>query len=175
MKNNQKIRELKVYGILLDYSDANFVSVQCAYSLEEAFVLAKLDYEEQRKFMGGLPVNENARISLFAIRTLAELKEPSDPQKMMDTVKILKKLPSKLAEGLPSAIGSSKKFTVDDFIGAPIEKTQGVPTPKRATKEPTFKNALMKEILDNKNKKLYEKNKEVFTDAEKGYILERLK
>ena len=76
--NVKKLIEPKVYGLILESPETVFLSVQCAYSLEEAFMLAKLEFEKQNSIgQGYMNPLIGAKIGLFTVKTFGELNAVS--------------------------------------------------------------------------------------------------
>ena len=160
IKKENKLIEPKVYALLLEYPESSFLSIQPAYSLEDAFVLAKLEYEELR--LGNLELRMEERkalpkLSLFTARTLKELSSVPD---LLGLQKSLKKSEDNL-------IRRQKLFEVESQVATPKVNEN--------KKEMSENNILMKKIIDNKDKNLFVQNKKKFSVAEIKYIQEHLK
>jgi len=172
MKNNEeRLVQPKVYTLLIESDKNFFLSVQYTYSLEEAFYLARLEFASQNPKRNGLPNTlDGAKINLFSIKTVEALNEglakiptggdnqvfkikedPADDP-IDDILNFFDKMsPKDLIKGQKKDVG------VDGDTG-PVDKSK------------LSKNDLMKQIIDNKDIGLFNKNKHLFTSAEKKYI-----
>ena len=148
--STRKIVEPKIYGLLLESPETVFLSVQCAYSLEDAIVLAKLEFEKQNSVKLGGILNPliGAKVGLYAIKTVKELLEKNDP---VEKVKDLEVTPSV----------------------APNEKTGAEKIKLLLTEKE--KNLLMKEIVVKKDMELFKKNHKMFSNTEIKYLKAQLK
>ena len=154
-----QLMEPKVFALLVEFNDVNFISVQSAFSLEEAFFLAELEFENiQKQIMGAggvKPENDMAKISLFSSKTIKELNDTlevfSKPKEedFRNTIKVIKKEEEKTLK--------KKK-----------EK-------EKENKKKKDKNKIMKEIIDSKNKEKLEKNKHLLNKREIKFIEYNLK
>jgi hypothetical protein len=166
----------QIFGLLIEFPNNSFISVQCAYSLEEAFALAKLEYKEQNYRFGKRETFVGAKINLFTIKTLdallhapslrevIEKTEEQTRKQMNDVLNIFKKIDENSLKNLPG------------FSNAPLtQKQEEVEKPKTVTLTKVEKNKLMKQIVKDKDKGIFKKNKDFFTIAEQSYLLDRLK
>jgi hypothetical protein len=151
LNNFKKQIEPKVYALLLKSPETIFLSVQYAYSLEEAFVLSKLEFEKHNPTRTGFsnPLM-GAEIGLFTIKTIRELMETNRPPLTNTTKKVENVIPSPVA----TAMGPEP---------AEVKKIKLLPTQAE-------KNILMKEIIDKKDLKKFRENKDVFSEVEVKYI-----
>lgn len=169
VRKTKIVVEPQVYAVLLEITDGiNYISLQCAYSLEEAFGLAKLEYEEQNAFFRNNKPFPGAKVSLFAIKTLGELQHAPS----------LKEVVNEKQKQLQGAVNDvfkvfNKLSKVDQVSPEPQSVPESVPDPKIITK--VEKNKLMKQIIADKDNKSFELHKVNFTEAERSYIKEKLK
>lgn len=152
--------EPKIYGMLLEFPETNFLSVQIAYSLEEAFIKAKDEMEilERTMFKKG-PLNQtfgHAKISLFSCKTIEELEKGSFNYIQENYI--------------PE---EQIKKTIDTIQSFKERKSKVVPKKRKSKSEE--KNKLMKQIIDNKDEILLKENSSLFTKAEIDYIKEHIK
>ena len=177
----------KVYALLLESPSTTFLSVQYARSLEEAFALAKLEFEQQHLGMVGLdnPLM-GSKIVLFAIKEVKELtmspnlleKAQHDAKVMeeeayqrvekereRDVEKFVKDYNPKDFEQPAGKTGMLKALTSTGFKYIPLDGKEAKKT----------KSELMVEIIRNKDVEAFKKNRGLFTPAERKYIQEHLK
>lgn len=162
MENKDKIT-LKLYGMLLEIKDTYFLSMQYAKSLEDAINQAKLEFI---KINPPVPGAENSliglKLGLYTIKTIDTLMHES---KTYD-FKRLRKVP--LTQPKPIIMDESVK---EPSLEAPIKKIEISPA--------EIKNMIMKEIMDKKDMKMLEQNKNIFNDNEvkymKGHIKKKIK
>jgi len=157
MENNNPKKECQVYGMLLEVKETIFLSIQYASSLEEAFLLAKFEFEKMNIGKSGA----GAKISLFTLKTIKELYEDQST------------LDSRIIEQKAKEIEASLKWVkaIEKFPGLSEEKPTEEPIV--APKEDS-KNVLMNKIVETKDKEMFEKNKARFTKHERRYLMERL-
>lgn len=168
MQNNDIRKEIepKVYGLLLESMDTVFLSLQHAYSLEEAFVLAKLEYEKQNPQRTG-PLNPlmGAKIGLFSIKTIKELTQPSELDKIIKKLpRILNPVPNPDAENI-----------IRTFTGPTYTLGNNKKSSSKLSLTEKEKNSLMRKIIKGKDIKMFKKNKGVFNSEEIKYLGEKLK
>lgn len=172
----QRVIEPKVFGLLLENQATVFLSVQYAYSLEEAFLLAKLEFEKQNPMRRGV-VNPlmGAKIGLFSIKTVQELlNSPSlndlvDP-KIMDEIGKIQEAANKTRDlPVPEDLSPDITKPISEIFGGQAKKN------KDKTSEISEKNSIMQKIVESKDKELFEKNKKLFSKAERSYLKERIK
>lgn len=179
MENNTK--ERKMYGLLLetmnplDLGATIFLSVQYANSLEEAFILAKLEFEKSNPTKVNSLVG--AKIGLFTVKTIEVLNEE---HKTLDA-RILEHKALEVAEAArwlkatKDLTSSLKPVIPGQILGTPIipkEKPQEIPLSNVSMSQ---KNLLMKEIIDKKDPNLLEQNKLLLSKEEIEYIKAQLK
>jgi hypothetical protein len=155
ISNLKRTIEPKVYALLLKSPETIFLSIQYTYSLEEAFVLAKLEFEKQNPARTGwLNPLMGAEIGLFTIKTVRELTSTLRPPQN-DTVMRKPEAPA------PAAVNPTQE-------PPEVQKIKLLLTQKE-------KNSLMKEIIDTKDLDKFQKNKQIFSDVEIKYIKGKLK
>ena len=146
MRNNERVVEPKVYGMLLESRETNFLSIQYAHSLEEAYVLAKIEFEtilpERKGFNNPLI---GSKIGLFSVKTIKELTTQPNQLDML----LRKQEMTKREKPNHNLITASEEVKTD-----PLSQ----------------KNVLMQEIIKNKDIEKLRKNKDVFTKSERDYI-----
>lgn len=178
VNNSKKAIEKKIYGLLIEFSETIFLSVQFAYSLEEAFALAKAEFERHNpsKRFGINYQLLGAKIGLFAIKSMNELV--SAPKLNKPEISKIERAFDKLG-GLPAPDDAMGKSIIE-MLSLPvphqentIQKVEPVKNVKKSRMEE--KNRLMKLIIENKDKNLFEVSKSVFTKSERSYIEERIK
>ena len=162
MQNNQK----KVYALLVEFGETSFLSVQLATCLEDAFVMAKFEFEKQNlsKLGIGSPLI-GAKIGLFTIKTVKELTEN-------DIKKSIQEMRSKLDIEKKSLEKAFDEFAKRDTIMQPVKD---LPIKKESESPAEEKNRLMKQIIDKKDKNLFEISKSLFSKNECRYIEEHIK
>lgn len=162
--NPKKIVEPKVYGLIIEFGDTIFLSIQYAYSLEDAFIMAKLEFDRQNPKRPGVgnPLL-GAKIGLFSIKTLKDLM--TDPKLIQKKTEDKKKEIARIFDSFAEAIKPKTPIA----ISSP-EKPEEVKAILLAEK-----NKLMKEIIKNKDRVMFEKSKELLTEAERRYIEEHIK
>lgn len=157
-----QLTEPKVFALLIEFGDTNFISVQSAFSLEEAFILAKLEFEsiqeqmlEQRRIA---PKTGVAKISLFASKTVYELNNPPEVN-------------------LTAEEGERIKRTVDTIKKIDEKEKKEKENNKETIEKKNYreKNELMAKIIDSKNKDMLEENKHLLTESEIKFIENSLK
>jgi len=155
MENNKILETLKVYSLLLEAKDQVFLSIQYASSLEEAFIMAKLEYEQLNPTKTG--VNNpflGSKIWLFTIKSVADLvngvvKVPKAPMKFKRLILEDEKKENEVQKVITETI----KENLD------IKKN---------------KNNLMQKIIKEKDKELLNQSKELLTQNDIKYIEETL-
>lgn len=160
VQKQNKVAEPKVYALMLEYPDSNYLSVQCAYSLEEAFVLSKIEFEEiQRNVLAGtnkVLTLVSPKLGLFSSKTLNEINNAPE------LIDILKQS-GELREIKP--------------ITPLIEKVvEPVKDKIEIKKDPIkIKNTLMKKIIKSKDLNLLKENKDNLTKSEVLFIKDEIK
>jgi len=158
---NQILVQRKIYGIMLEARDVAFLSIQTAFSLEEAYIAAKFEFEKQNPNKKGIhnPLN-GSKIGLFTVKPLSELMGPND----MEVI-------NHIAE--EEAMKKIETPKEEEIIKA-FEETAD----KKVEVKPTLeeeKNILMKQIIDNKDVKMFNKVKRFFSKTERAFIRDYLK
>lgn len=149
-KRNVRTIEPKVFALLIESRETTFLSVQYAYSLEEAYAMAKIEFESQENLPLPPGVTQGSKISLFAIKPLKVLIADADLlKKKMEVIKGM----NKLAETL-------------------MENVTGVN--KAENPETIAKNDLMNKIIKGKDRALYEEKKATFSECEREYLEKHL-
>jgi len=150
MENN-----LKIYSLLLETKDQIYLSTQYTGSLEDAYALAKLEFEVLNPTMRG---DKNpligSKIWLFTTKTADELfrheiRTPKSPMRF----KRLK---------MEEAPTITQKPEVEDVS----KKEGGLKFDK---------NYLMKKIIEDKNLKSLKKNKDLLTENDVKYVKDQIK
>ena len=171
MQTNETIKktiEPKVYGLILESRETVFLSIQYAYSLEEAFILAKLEFERLNPSRKGInnPLI-GSKIGLFTVKTIEEL---TSPENMFNNVENLEKREAaEIFKGISELISAQG---VPTPLNNPPEKKVEPPPVVSPEKE---KNTLMQQIIKSKDTVMFEKHKGLFSKAEKAYLRGHLK
>ncbi len=161
----------KVYALLVESQKNFFLSVQYAYSLEDAFYLARLEFAAQNPPKNGIPNTlDGAKIGLFSIKTVSQLTKDID-----------KLTPGGNNSTYPLKDPLDEPATMEDIMdimdsmlpNPPKINKVVIPIPPVTQKED--KNSLMKEIIEKKDIGLFNKVKHTFTPAERKFIKEHLK
>ena len=171
---NTKVIPKRVYGLLLESNKTFFLSVQAAFSLEEAFYYAKLEFERMHPSKQGGNSLDGAKISLFSSKTFEELDKTKDlVEQRSVSASIIEE-----RDTFKKAIGEEIGDLFDMFGRVPEAPRKGLNKPPKEALFPTpeeSKNNLMNLIIKFKDTALFEQNKGTFTEAEIKYIQERLK
>jgi hypothetical protein len=162
---------LKVFAMLIESNKNIFISVQFAYSLEDAFFLAKVEFEKQNNPLGNKPLIEGAKISLFSVKGIDQMVSESEQRIDVGVNSTLSVQENKKKETPPGIIEDMDEVLgmVDDLLKSSEVEISKITMPK------LDKNSLMKEIIDKKDIGLFNKNKHLFSIGERKYIKERLK
>ena len=186
LNNTRKFIDLKTYGMLIESDKTIFLSVNNAYSLEEAFLAAKLEFQRQNPSLG-MP---NFKISLFTVKskkdltndyieTQRDIREYSKgsvmekiPASDLEIYPVMDMLPEEIKKIIFSDINLKKNNPKKEPEPTPVKDKGGTKPPELSNEE---KNRLINEIIVTKDKKLLDKNKKLFTKAEIGYIKSRIK
>lgn len=167
-ETNERTTEPKVYGLILESKETVFMSIQYTYSLEEAFILAKLEFEKLNPHRRG--VNNplvGSKIGLFTIKSVEELTSsenmliPEATEKVGEARKVL--------EGISELMSAQGGTPGPENIPEKIE-----PDPAPVSRKEK-KNTLMQQIVRAKDMSMFEKHKSLFTKAEKAYLKGHLK
>lgn len=147
----------KVYAMMLESENVNFLSLQYAKSLEEAFMQARIEYS---KLNGGDSL-AGAKIGLFTIKTVKDLTSES-----MDF--------NKMRQGAPTAAQhvGTPPVVPKRPPGVGVTQVIKIQLPKKKTK--LTKNELMKKIVEAKDHDLFNKNIRKFTKEEREYLRSQL-
>jgi len=171
MPREGRVMQPKVYSLILEGQNTIFLSIQYAYTLEEAFLKAKQEFLKQNSSSKGAEeVLGGAKINLFTIKSLEELVQGTDfPNKKKDASSVvIQRNIGNLEEELATV--ALKKLNNILMSKPPIGKVLGAIKNERMDK-----NQMMQMILDTKDKKLFEKNKGLFSVSEQKYLKARLK
>jgi hypothetical protein len=163
MKKNVKIVEPRIYALLLEAPEIVTLTLQTAYSLEEAFMLAKEEFEENNPHLiiGTMSPLSGSKINLFTSKSLKEILLSKKNKK----VKIKSVNITDLFSPLQNLSHRHMGYTIPEEKVA--EKTKGL-------KEKENKNFLMKEIIKTKDKKKLNRNKNKFNKEEIKYLREHI-
>lgn len=162
----------RIYGLVLETRGTAFLSVQSAFSLEEAIFYAKLEYEKTNPSKKGGTLLE-ARVSLFATKTIEEMEQ------FKDTIGD-ESVSSPILEDRPSIDKTSDAIgdLFDAFDKMTPKHLKAIPTIDEVPEPITpveIKNRLMASIIKNKDMKLLNENKSEFTESELKYLKKRMK
>lgn len=155
--------EPQIYSILLEGKGVMFMSMQFAYSLEDAFSMA------QNEFLKQNPINatimQGATIKLFAIKTIDQLFFEANISKGL--VPSLPKFEKEL---------DNLKKEFNQITTPMLEEITPVQEVKEVVKEVVLtKNELMKKIIDDKDQKLLKISKNIFTKNEMLFLKQKIK
>jgi hypothetical protein len=153
----------KIYSLVLENKDTSFLSIQVSHSLEEAYLLAKLEFEKlninKPRFHGKM---EGAKIGMFTTRLLEEIV-------MIDNA----------LHGINGSIEIEEEHLkeMEEIIKSiETDKVVEKPPTKEQVKNPvTEKNQLMKQVIESKDIEIFNKFKGRFSRAEREYILAEFK
>ncbi len=162
--NTKKTIVKKIYALMIEFSNTSFLSVHYTYSLEDAFKMAKIEFWKQNpKLLTSVLTDSmlGARIGLFSIKTVAELTK---------TQEILPQIPENNHEKISQVFDSFLK----EIKPGEIKQNSVVETGLKKVIIDK-KNEVMKEIIKNKDRMMFESVKTSFTEAERKYIEEHLK
>ena len=172
LNNESKTVFKKIYAIILEtvfqkMPGSVHLSIQSAYSLEEAFALAKIE------FFKLFPVNEKMpdelipsfRISLFTTKTFREINNSKDLKTQF--------LNSSMIDTKDNT--KEEKEMIEDMLNSFNEDEPKMDKKRVVPKKPEGKNDLIKEIIKNNDKDKFEKNKTKFSESERKYIKALLK
>ena len=147
MENNKPTGVFKVYGLLLEAKDQIFLSIQYASSLEDAFTLAKIEYETLNPTSQGLnnPLM-GSKIWLFSIKSVTDLVRGIIP--------------------MPKSPMKFKRLNMRDENSQSVienkeEEKEVIPVKDKESSGLKFnKNYLMKKIIETKDFRSLENNKD---------------
>jgi len=194
--DEKKLIDKKVYGLLIEINNKNlFISVQTAFSLEEAFQLAGKEFQTLNPpRRTGEDLFKGSKIVLFTIKTFEDLAfsnsipilniktEPKNASKediqalgkeIDETLKLMGMMfdgPRSIKKPIISTGVRIKEQ--EKKLPFPMPRLEK-PVEKVLTKEEE-KNNLMRMIIATKDKKLFEQNKKSLSRAEKAYITKHL-
>lgn len=172
--NETKLIEKKVITLLLESNKSFFLSVQYAFSLEEAFIMAKMEFEKLNIVNRGANSLEGAKIGLFAIKSIKDLTEEDGEFVNIDnSIQRVAEEVSRIGESNEGDLFDILSNVKDGIFISKNKEFQPKFPPKKETKkiDPNQeKNILMKEIIKNKDRELLEKNKDLFTQGEIQYL-----
>ncbi|MFA5695901.1 MAG: hypothetical protein WC917_00345 [Bacilli bacterium] len=163
MENNKPPEIFKVYGLVLEAKEQIFLSIQYALSLEDAFGMAKLEYEKINPTRSG--INNpflGSKIWLFTIKSVTDLVEGKVT------------LPKAPRQFKRLNLGDTNKVDPVNEKEDHIQKEM-INVIKKGNEVKNTKNKLMKKIIDEKNLELFEQNKDLFTPHDVQYIQDNLK
>lgn len=151
MENKNK--EYKIYGMLLEVRDTFFLSIQYAISLEEAFSQAKLEFLRLNPPTSSIENSlMGSKISLFTIKNIDQVIHEHKVFNNRQLEKIVLK---------------QKKIEMK-------ENKKKVEIKKIQITQEEIKNMIMKEIVIKKDKNLLKQHKELFNENEKKYLTEKI-
>lgn len=147
----------KVYALMLEGEDLKYMSLQYASSLEEAYTLAKLEFEKDNPKMTGInnPLLAS-KIGLFTIKTINKLLVTN---RDLSEIKINKRI---------------KKIDIEELEETKNFKKIATIVKKKITKKEE-KNKLIEEIIKKKDLKVLEKSKDLLTLNEYKYVMSQIK
>ncbi len=182
MSKNEKIIKRKIYSLLLESNKFSFLSVQYAFTLEEAIFLAKVEFEKDNPHKSLLIKSEAIRLSLYSSKTIEDLNSTvSDENIEHNSSPLIKKETKLIPQELQEMFDSLEVEELDKELDK-IRKVKEIPEDKLPTEEcPTpldpksEKNVLIKRIIDEKNEDLFKRHKASLSANERKYIIKRLK
>jgi hypothetical protein len=155
-QQNTKQTSPSIYSLILEGKGITFLSIQFAYSLEDAFSMAQNEFIRQNP-KASPEVMQGARINLFAIKTIDQL---------FAKTKIIEK------ESEPGVLLPGQAIKVQ----VPVRRSRIKEGPKEVIKEVSLtKNELMHKIINDKDFKLLKISTNIFTKAEIKFLKEKLK
>ena len=175
MKNNKKnIVEPQIYSLLLESPNVLFLSIQCAMSLEEATLLAKMEFEKLNSLKPGSknPLSD-AKISLFAIKTLDEFADVTIAKRIVKN--IVTNIDKELGDTIAILKKTVEEIPFPDLLLPGGEKEINIPKLTKKEAQIKEKNDLMKQIVQKKDKRMFQKNKLTFSKVECAYLKDQLK
>ena len=155
-KTIEKKIEPKFFALIVEYVETTFLSIQYAYTLEEAFTMAKIEFSKiSRSARLPKPIPIDAKIGLFTSKTLEEL---SDNRPTIDEIIKEASYPS------PETIEKLRKIEENP------KHNMAVNLPQMSEK-----NTLMQAIISSNDPKMLEDNAEQFTKFELKFLKAQLK
>lgn len=177
LNNEPRMVEKQIYSLVVETEVTRFLDIQAAYSLEEAFYLAKMEYD--RRVHNGVTSSDldGAKIHLFTIKTFNELARPNE-EEVHTVVK-------QFNLGRVGKTTLKKVFDTIEGLAKLSEAPELEIEPNPAGRKPSLvrqllspeeeKNALMQQIIKDKDVKKCEALKKSFTPAEYKYLKEHLR
>ena len=154
----------KIYSLILEAKETIFLSIQLAYSLDEAYVQAKLEFiRTNPPSLDNSQIN-GSKIWLFSSKTVEELNKETEEASILHT-EITKKL------DILKKMDISNPLSPQQITKNPEIKQPTIEVPKNLNHE---KNILMKAIIKNKDILSLKKNEKNFTDNELLYMLNKI-
>jgi hypothetical protein len=134
----------RVYALVVTFPEGTYLSLQSAYSLEEAFGLAKKELATRKPTLNATLFS----IGQFDVKDFGSLSERFiESPEIQPGVAVAREIPAVSPVASPPP---AEKHSVFDKL------------------------EVMKTIVEKKDKELYESNKLGFTDPEKQYLEEKL-
>jgi len=144
-----KVLRPQVYALVITFDGGSYYSIQVAYSLEDAFGLAKKEMTSKNPLLQA----KNIAIGQFDRKDLFELVEP-----------FAEKVPEPVVQRIPPA-------------PLPIVKAEPVlpVTSVVPSRHPVFdKLEAMRKIVATKDRKLFEQHMNEFSENERKYLEDKL-
>jgi hypothetical protein len=140
--------------------------------LEEAFFLARIEYDLLNSGGRKTTTLDGAKIGIFSVKTFDEIDGNS--QAGLGTLRELK-----IDKEETEALGKILSKSLDKAMGEPVKvkiPQQVVPSLVRRILSPEEKqNQLMQQIIETKDITMFEKEKKNFTSAQRKYLKDHLK
>lgn len=154
----------KIYSLVIESKSHMFLSVQYAHSLEEAFVLAKMEFNRINPSRDNMSSLSGAKIGLFTVKSINEMiDEQKGFYRSMREQKVVPESTSK----------SEKDVGVWDNVDKIMQPTPEKENNPKAKDVPNPSSAIMEEII--KRPETYEKLKRTLTKEERKYVREQIK
>jgi len=178
--------EKKVITLLLESSKTFFLSVQYAYSLEDAFVMAKMEFEKMNPRSRGGNSLDGAKIGLFSVKTMDEFVAETELPTINNSIQTLEngvgqiKIGALEGEDLVDMLEQVAK-PIRRFGHNPFKKPEPAPkieviAPELVTQTPEQKKKeIMEQIIKTKDRRILEMNKDLFTPYEIMYLEDKIK
>ncbi len=161
------IENMKVFALVIEAEGTIFLSIQNAESLEEAFSLAKIEFQKTNPQMVGKNPLVGGKIGLFTSKTVDEIvKEGFTKSQRID--EFMKKEEEHINE-----FNKAVKLMSTPSPLKPI-KTPQQPKPIQQLDPSDAKNMLMKVIIENKDLEKLKENKAIFSTSERKYMTEKI-
>jgi len=169
----EKLIKRKIYALLLESNKFTYLSIQYAFTLEEAAALAKKEFEKENPQRRSPFDADVVKIGLYTTKNVDEL---NTTQELKNTNSAMVGTRERSIKAMPDIEDLFDMFEDSDVevISGPIPKEllRDVPTPLTPEEE---RNLLIKKIIDNKDLELFELNKDKLSLNEKKYIIKHLK